>query len=282
MTTLRMIARSIVHYRRMHLGLVCGAALACAILAGALVVGDSVDQTLRNIALARLGRVEHAMEWRNRYFAQTLADRLQREEPRIAASAVLALRGVAALPPEAGVARRQRNRAQILGVDAGFWRFAPDAPPQAPGIQEAVVNQATAEALGIAPGDDLILRLEKYHWMPLDAPMSQRSDEYTVVLRVTVVMVLSDAQLGRFSLAANQAPPCNVFVDRTWLQEAMELEALANLLIAGSVHRDASAADNNSHLFSQALDRVWNFEDIGIHFETHDSGLVQIVVAHLP
>ena len=108
MTMLRMRARSIVHSRRMHLGLVCGAALACAILAGALVVGDSVDQTLRDIALARLGRVEQAMEWRNRYFAQTLADRLEREAPHIAASAVLALRGVAALPPEAGGARHQR------------------------------------------------------------------------------------------------------------------------------------------------------------------------------
>lgn len=281
MTMLRMITRSIVHYRRMHLGLVCGAALACAILAGALVVGDSVDRTLRDIALARLGRVEHAMEWRNRYFSQTLAERLQREEPHITASAVLALRGVAALPPEAAGARRQRNRAQVLGVDPGFWRFAPDVPPRVPGIQEAAINHTTAEVLGIAPGDDLILRLEKYHWMPLDAPMSQRTDQYTVVLRVTVISVLSDAQLGRFSLAANQAPPCNVFVDRTWLQEAMELDALANLLIAGSAASDAPETVRNPHLFSQALKRVWNLEDIGIHFKTYESGLVQIASSRI-
>lgn len=271
-----MIARSLVHYRRMHLGLACGAALACAILAGALVVGDSVDQTLRDIAMARLGKIGHAMEWRNRYFAHHLAERLEQEAPGIAASAVLALRGVAALPPEAGRAERQRNRAQILGVEPGFWRFANEAPPLALGIQEAAVNRATAHALGIGPGDDLILRLERYGWMPLDAPMSQRQEEYTVVLRVSVAAVLSDAQLGRFSLAANQAAPCNVFLDRAWLQDTMELDGLANLLLAGTTSGDPGEGKNDSAIVSEALARIWEFEDIGVHFDTHSSGMVQI------
>lgn len=272
MTMLRRIARNIVHYRRMHLGLACGAALACAILAGALIVGDSVDQTLRGIAMARLGRIEQALEWRNRYFAQGLSDRLEANDAHIEASAVLALRGVAALPPEAGEARRQRNRAHILGVDPGFWRFALEKPGISLGVQEAAVNTATARALGIAPGDDLVLRLEKYGWMPPDAPMSQRQDENNVVLRVKVIAVLSDAQLGRISLAANQAPPANVFLDRTWLQETMELEGLANMLIACT----SSTEPIDTASFSEALEQVWDFEDIGIRFETHASGVVQV------
>ena len=61
MTSWTLILRSLRFHARAHLGVVLGAAVGSAALVGALVVGDSVRESLRELALARLGRVEMAM-----------------------------------------------------------------------------------------------------------------------------------------------------------------------------------------------------------------------------
>ena len=60
---------SLRHYWRTHTGVSCGVLLASAILTGALLVGDSVDYSLRETALARLGGIEHAIDLPNRFVA---------------------------------------------------------------------------------------------------------------------------------------------------------------------------------------------------------------------
>ncbi len=269
MNVLRLIARGLAYHRRMHMAVAAGTLLACAVLTGALVVGDSVNQTMHDIAVARLGRVAHALDWGNRFFAQDLADSLQREVPRVHAATVLSLRGIAALPPGTSTPHDQLNQAHVLGVDAEFWRFAQDTPPlTALGPQEAAVNEATAHALGIKVGDDLELRVVKSGTMPQDAPLAGREGDNAVALLVTVKSVLPDRQLGRFSLAANQAAPYNVFLDRTWIQERMDLAGRANLLLADD-GVDATALDD-------ALARAWTFGQIGIEFRSHPPGILQL------
>ena len=61
MTSWTLIRRGVRHHWRTHLGVVAGAAAAAAVLAGAMVVGDSVRYSLDSLAGARLGRVHVAM-----------------------------------------------------------------------------------------------------------------------------------------------------------------------------------------------------------------------------
>ena len=56
MTIATFILRSLRFYWRTHLGVLAGVAVTAAILTGSLVVGDSVRFTLKQLALARLGR----------------------------------------------------------------------------------------------------------------------------------------------------------------------------------------------------------------------------------
>ena len=233
MTPLRLITRGFMYHRRLHAGLLLGVVLAAGILTGALLVGDSVDYSLREIAAARLGRIAYAMDWGSRFFAQDIAKHMQEDDNRIRASAALVLRGMASTPSRNS--GNQLNRVQVIGVDPGFWRFAEDASSSVSmGPQEAAVNEKTAAALGLRPGDDLSLRVARYGSMPLDAPLSSRKHEITASSLVSVKTVLSDAQLGRFSLAANQTTPYNIFVDRAWLQEQTGQTGLANLIVAGN------------------------------------------------
>lgn len=268
MNLLHLIGRGLAYHRRTHAAVAAGTLLACAILTGALVVGDSVNRTLFDIATARLGCVAYALDWGNRFFGQDIAECLQREDAHIQSAAVLSLRGTAALPPGTSAPRDRVERACILGVDATFWRFAAAPTNVSLGAQEAAVSEAAARALGVKPGDDIEIHLARAEAMPLDAPLAGHERDNTVALLVTVKTVISDEQLGRFSLAANQAAPINVFLERTWLQEQVDLAGRANLLLAGGATEEAT--------LDAALDRAWRFDHIGLAFRPHSSGVLQL------
>jgi len=73
--------RSLRFYWRTHLTTALGAALATAVLVGALAAGDSVRGSLRQLVLNRLGSVEFALATGDRFFQSTLADRVARPRP---------------------------------------------------------------------------------------------------------------------------------------------------------------------------------------------------------
>ncbi len=61
MTRTRLLLAGLTYYWRSHLSVALGAAIAVAVLAGALIVGDSVRASLRAMTLDRLGGVDFAM-----------------------------------------------------------------------------------------------------------------------------------------------------------------------------------------------------------------------------
>ena len=80
MTFWILIRRSLRFHARAHAGVVLGAAIGSAALIGALIVGDSVRGSLREQALSRLCGAEYAMSTGDRFFLQSLAARLGKEE----------------------------------------------------------------------------------------------------------------------------------------------------------------------------------------------------------
>src|SRR3954451_24698535 len=68
----RFILASLRHYRRIHLAVALGVAVATAVLTGALLVGDSVRGSLRDLTLQRLGRIDSVIVSPN-FFREKLA-----------------------------------------------------------------------------------------------------------------------------------------------------------------------------------------------------------------
>ncbi|MBI4325784.1 MAG: FtsX-like permease family protein, partial [Chloroflexi bacterium] len=142
MTTWTLIRRSLSFHARAHFGALLGAAVGSAVLVGALVVGDSVRESLRQMALVRLGIIDYAIHTGDRFFLASLDQRLlanakrsgvpiDRTTPRYtyrddsiwkkSSATALLLSGVAAR--QDGSARA--NRVNVLGVEAPAWpRFA--------------------------------------------------------------------------------------------------------------------------------------------------------------
>src|SRR5438093_7578467 len=68
MTPRTLILRGLRFHARSHLGVLIGAAIASAVLTGALLVGDSMRQSLRQRTLDRLGWIHFAVAPQDRFF----------------------------------------------------------------------------------------------------------------------------------------------------------------------------------------------------------------------
>jgi putative ABC transport system permease protein len=235
MTAWKLILRSLRFHYRSHLGVLLGAIIGSAALIGALVVGDSVKGSLRELALARLGSVTVALNGQDRFFRDTLADALNTSFPT---APVLQIPGTAA--SEDGSVRA--NRVQVLGVDGRLERLQ-SAVPRFGGTYEPGVflNTALAEHLKAKTGDTITVRVQKPSLLSREAPISPQQD-FSVALRLPVKGVVGDEEFGRFNLQASQLPPFNAFIPLGFLQEKLELSGSANLLLSSGVHPNLANA----------------------------------------
>jgi putative ABC transport system permease protein len=67
-----LLARNLAWYWRTNLAVLLGVATAAGVLGGALLVGDSVRASLRDLVLARLGNTDYVVA-RNGFFREDLA-----------------------------------------------------------------------------------------------------------------------------------------------------------------------------------------------------------------
>jgi ABC-type lipoprotein release transport system permease subunit len=229
-TVRRLAWKSVLYHRRTAVQVALGTAVASAVLTGALIVGDSVRYSLTRFALLRLGKVDAAMPLVHRFAEANLADGL-REATGTDVTAVLRLPGMALVDAPQGV-DRQVNRVAVLGVSTSFWRFAEGGAIPLEG-QQAAIGARLANALGVKEGDTIGIRIAKPSLLPRQAPLASRKDKLALRSNVTVVRVLPDESMGRFSLDANQVAPFNVFVALDWLQERVDMPGKANLFLAG-------------------------------------------------
>src|SRR5436305_7487161 len=79
MRTATLVRRNLAYFWRTNAAVVLGVATAVAVLAGALLVGDSVRGSLRDLVLQRLGRADHAI-MSSGFFREALADDLRADE----------------------------------------------------------------------------------------------------------------------------------------------------------------------------------------------------------
>lgn len=251
----KLVFRSLVHYRRMHLWIVLGTMICASILVGAFIIGDSVRYSLRQIVFDRLGKTEFALSTGDRFFRFELADDLS-EVLHTQVAPLLQTRGIAVAE---GGARRV-NRIQVLGVDKRFGQFGSN--PDIYGSilpDEAVINSHLAERLGVEEGDEILLRAEKLDSMPKDAPLALDTDS-SLARRFKIKTVVSDAEFGRFNLRADQIAPLTVFVSLSFLSQEMELDNRANVLLVAE--REESPLDLS--VINEALGRMWTLDDAGL------------------
>ena len=71
-----LLIRTLRHYWRTNLAVLLGVAVGTAVIAGALIVGDSVRASLRQMTLDRLGQIDYALSG-GRFFREAVAEELE-------------------------------------------------------------------------------------------------------------------------------------------------------------------------------------------------------------
>src|SRR5262245_5795464 len=149
MTRTRLLAQTLAYHGRANLAVALGALVAAAVLAGALIVGDSLRGSLRDRADRQLDGTEYVVN----------SGRFFREE--LAASLPGNVRPVILLQGTVRTGDRRAGRVTVIGVDERFGLA--DLTPK---DSAATVSDSLARALNLAQGTQIEVSVQKASAIP--------------------------------------------------------------------------------------------------------------------
>src|SRR3954447_15293139 len=158
MSAWRFILASLRHYRRIHLAVAAGVAVATAVLTGALLVGDSMRGSLRDLTLERLGRVDCAIVAAHPFRAELateVASEARFRENFTGAQPAILTNGT--LQSGTGVTVRRATSVAVVGCGPEFWSLGQGGPAAPLGDEDAAITESLAGELGATVGDSILI-----------------------------------------------------------------------------------------------------------------------------
>ena len=229
-----LLRRNLTWYWRTNLAVLLGVATAAGVLGGALLVGDSVRASLRDLVLRRLGNVQYVIKSAGFF----------REELFGPAGAVVAI---------TGVVKHQASGRRALAVE--IYGVGQDFSP-APGAGEVMLSPALASELGAKPGDTLLHRVEKPSAIPLESLHGRKED-----VGKTVRLTLSASAPREFSLKLQQGDVRAAYVPLARLQRELGEQGKVNTILGAGTAAAAVAA----------LKQRFTLADLGIKVRVLDT-----------
>lgn len=227
MNRTQLVYRSLSHYWRTNAAVVLGVATAVAVLSGALLVGDSVRGSLRELVLKRLGETDHAVV-SSGFFREQLAADLERQSGFTssfdAVTPIVVARGFVSVQGASGRA----GQVLVYGVDDRFWKFH-GISLTGPSGRDAFVTPALASEIGAQAEATILIRVEHPSDVPLESIHGRRDDPGRSV-RATI----RSAGAPEFSLEAQQGAVRAVFLPMALLQREMEVGSRVNALLVSA------------------------------------------------
>ncbi len=239
MSIFKYILKSLIHFKKQHLSVFAGTLISTAVLTGALIVGDSIKFSLKQIVDTRLGNTRFALQTGERFVRNALADEIS-DDLGIKASALLQTKGIA-INSELGL---RNNKTDIYGIDKSFWELS-NINIQGLNNNEVYISKNLAQRLNLKVNDEILLRIEKSSVIPLNTPFN-KEETPSSSFRVVVKNIIDDSQLGRFGLKNIQTAPFNIFINGKYLTDKLELEGLANIILISDESKNISLTELNS------------------------------------
>ncbi len=263
-----LVRRNLLYHWRGNLAVLLGVALGSAVLTGALLVGDSLRGSLRDLSGSQLGWVEEVLA-PGRFFSLNLADLFPtaREEN---------VTGIILLNASASQAQGNDDSAvsaQLFGVGGDFWdKSASDRSPIPDnavnwGSTEGFVdiNGPLAQQLGAKVGDTLHFNVQKRDNIPRETLLGKRkADDVLDSVSVKVRRILSNEGMANFSVRPTPEPVRNAFVPLRFLQKRLGLAESVNVALMGGSESKGTKSGS-----SFPLDRL-TLRDWGLKLLTPD------------
>ncbi len=219
MTKRDLTERSLRHYWRTNAAVVAGLAIATATLVGSALVGESVRESLREIATGRLGNTGTAIV-AAQPFTEALALRTgPYSAPVLFFESVLKHQGT----------NRSASKVLVYGVDQRFWDLH-KLPNPLSSERDIVFSQPLADEFNAQHGEGILLRIEKPSEIPQES-LHARKEQSVRTTRFRFKSALPDSGIGGFTLQPRQGTVRAAFVRLDTLQKELTLEKRANLLL---------------------------------------------------
>ena len=259
MTPNDLVLRGVTYYWRTNLAVVLGVATAVAVLAGALLVGDSVRGSLRDLVFQRLGATDHIVVSTG-FFPEDLGERVRAHRDFssrfVEIAPIVMAQGFVTL--QSGSQRA--GQVAIYGVDDRFWRFHKVTGVEGPADREALVSPALAEELSAQPRATILVRLQRPTDIPIESLFGRKEDLGRTV-RLTVRAVVSPDSLGEFSLQPRQGDVRAVFVPLARLQQELEVPGRVNALLVAA---KSPADEDTTRALQETVRSEARLEDLGL------------------
>ncbi|MBC8344231.1 MAG: FtsX-like permease family protein [Bacteroidetes bacterium] len=247
----KLIYNSLKFYKKQHLALLAGTIISTAVLTGALIIGDSVRDSLGSLVDNRLGDAEYVLQTGDRFVTSGLSTKIAKDL-EIGSASVLQLIGMAIDP----LKQERINKVQVLGIDQSFWSLSGLKIPELM-EDEAFISENLAEKLNLKWYDEFLLRVANAGIIPLNAPFAEEKMA-TVSFRLKIKKILTDDEQGRYSLKSDQKAPYNVFLNQKELAKKLELKGLVNtILLAGN-------DDIDKIIIDKSLKKNWKLADASL------------------
>ena len=227
---------SLKHFWQIHVIVALCTAVATGVLAGALIVGDSVRGSLLNLTTERLGTIQHALLG-DHFFQPDLLSR-ENKVPTI-------LRNGTVVVPQT---QARASKVNILGVTDNFFTFwETDAPnlnkPEGQPFNAIVINEALQNELNVQVGDTLLVNMSQAANIHPEFLLGERDAAKAIQsLRMVISDIIPTENFGRFSLQANQSLPFNAFISLPILQSVLGQDNKVNVVFTADTN--ALSADD--------------------------------------
>ncbi|HLJ10421.1 MAG TPA: hypothetical protein VKU82_04495, partial [Planctomycetaceae bacterium] len=289
MTRTTLLVRTILFHWRTNLAVWLGVVAGTAVIGGALIVGDSVRGSLRDMTLARLAGVDMALTGPRFFREQLVADLAPTTGPRLslATAAILLPASLEKRSPGGASALTRAGRANAIGLDSNSWSLIVNGGnPQSIDETDLVLSSRLARDLEAAPGDEVTLLVELPSDIPRDALLGKR-DQTAVEIPLTVRTILDEKSPGaRFGLRPDQQLPLNAFVSLKTLQERLGLASRAptqrdarsvparvNTILRFHPEADGSGGKDPveaARVLNLNLQKVWQLDDFHARLVIND------------
>ncbi len=213
------------HFWQIHLTVALCTAVATGVLAGALIVGDSMRGSLQDITLERLGGIQQALI-SDQFFEQKILN----HENTVPA---ILLNGTIVVPQT----DNRASKVNIYGVESSFFNLWEEVPAlnrnktSNQPFADIIINEALQKELNVKVGDDIFLHLPQIAEIHPEFLLGTR-DAADVIqsIRLVVSDIIPPENAGRFSLHSHQSLPLNAYISLPILQKELGQTDKVNVL----------------------------------------------------